>query len=128
MKNFVFKITLVGAIISGQIAEAKMPEDLTCLTYQLQQSTDELKGQRPTTEEWLKRVIAIENSVLFLHKLSKDEKNKVLEYHLSALEKDPNHIAEIIRFINHLCMTKISDTERTWLADVFKRQVGLIQN
>ncbi len=128
MAKFIFKVTLIGAILTGHVATAKMPDNLTCLTYQMKQAIDELNGQKPTSEEWLNRVIAIENSVLFLHKLSKDEKNKIIAYHLSTLKEDPNHLADIIRLINHLCMTKLSDTERTWLADALKRQVGLIAN
>lgn len=124
MEKFVFKVTLIGAILSGQVATAQMPDNLTCLTYQMKQATDKLSGQMPSTEEWLNRVVAVENSVLFLHRLAQAEKNKIIVYYVSALDKEPSYITHITQLVDHLCMTKISDTERSWLADVLKREIG----
>ncbi len=128
MKNFALITIITCVILGGRTSVAKMPEDLTCLTYQLQQSTDELKGQKPDIQDWIKRVVTVENSVLFLHKLSKAEKSKIFGHYLFTIENDPSYVSDIARFIDHICMTKISDSERKWLADNLKREVGLVPN
>jgi hypothetical protein len=123
-KYLALSIILLGSSLYGRVSAANMPEDLTCITYQLKQATDESKGQEPPAEEWLERVVAVENSVLFLHKLSKIERSKVIDYYLLTLDRDPNSVADIARFIDHICMTKMSDSERMWLAEELKRNVG----
>ena len=123
MKYLIFLIALIGISLIGNLsAEAKKPDDLTCITYLLWQTNN--NRQKPKDEEWLIRVVNVESSVLFLHKLSKAEKSKIFEYYLFAIAKNSKYRSHIESFVEHLCMTEISDSERVWLARELTREVS----
>lgn len=120
MKYFAITV-LAGTSLYGNLSTAKAPEDFTCLTYQLRQASAELSGQKPTLEEWVKRVVKVENSRLFFHKLSKAEQDKIANFHLTTISSDPTKKSELAKFVDYICATDLSDRERNWLAEQLRR-------
>jgi len=128
MKNRqVLKIVLIlcFSLNLNRAFGAEIKNDIGCLTYALEDASDKLTGKFPTLEEWVWRVVNLENFTLKMS-LNLSSKKILFKFHLHTINENQSKITELANFVWHICSTKISPYEESILAFKLRQIAGAI--